>query len=67
MTQRLKSSVRPPVKSKAVLVKITVDDYAALFHKAQQLTGGNISEYVRQAAMRWQPKPDDVIDLPAPG
>ena len=49
-------------KSRYLPVKVTPEDYEVIKEKANQYTGGNVSEWVRYASTNLLPKSHDLTD-----
>ncbi len=47
-------------KTKHVLIKVTEGEYEAIKDKAKEYAGGNVSRWVRYAAINLHPKPEDL-------
>lgn len=60
MQQQLKN-LKPETRSRPFNIKVTETEYTVLQTKAQRYTDGNISAWVRYAALNLQPKPEDVV------
>lgn len=62
MQQLLKSSVRRPKKSTNIIVKLDEAERKHIQSKANKFTRGNISEWVRYAAIHLEPKAADLTE-----
>lgn len=49
--------LRKPKKDKALLVKVNADERMEIERKASRHTGGNVSQWMRKAAISFEPTP----------
>lgn len=57
--QQLKATVTD-IRSRMMNVKLTEDEFSRIFSNARKFAGGNISAWVRYAAMNLAPKQGDL-------
>jgi hypothetical protein len=50
------------LRKKVVPIKLTMTEFKALRAKAEEHTKGNISEWIRYAALNLSPKTEDLLD-----
>lgn len=47
-------------KTKYLSIKISESDYAKIILQAKKYTGGNVSRWIRYAAIKLKPNPEDL-------
>lgn len=52
------------LKEKHLLIKMSYFEYNKIESKARQYTGGNVSEWMRYAASKLEPRTEDIIKQP---
>ena len=60
MQQLLKGLKKAKLEKKAISLKFDLDDYELLKVKAEKHAGGNVSAWVRYAALELDPKEEDL-------
>lgn len=58
--KRRKKAVSPDILDTMVMVRVSNKDWMYLNRQALKYTDGNISEYVRYAALAWAPSEGDL-------
>ena len=58
MMPQLKASLRPPAKTKTVVVRVSPEDYDLLRSKSMRWAAGSLSTYLREAGKNWTPSKD---------
>ena len=60
MQQQVLKNLRPETRSRPFNIKVTETEYSTLKVKAQRYTDGNVSAWVRYAALNLKPDPKDL-------
>ena len=47
---------------KSILLKVTLDQYEEIKTKADEYTGGNVTEWLKYASRKLEPRNEDLVD-----
>jgi hypothetical protein len=64
--KQLKSTIKSdPLRDRVIHVRMSEEEFAKIVSKSQRWAGGNLSAWVRYAAMTCNPKSGDVVAISA--
>jgi hypothetical protein len=63
VTMKVIKSVADKQKHSLMTVKVSKAEFERIKAKAKRYAAGNLSEWVRYAAIELEPKPDDLVDV----